>query len=138
MKPEAVFGPVSALALWTGVVVLITGIRRIQAVRRGRMPVDALRPGETSEVPYDVAVANRNLMNLLEMPLLFYVVCICLYVTTHIDHTVLQLAWAYFALRLVHSLIHLTWNRVTHRLVPFALSNFVLLALWILFMSRAL
>jgi hypothetical protein len=30
----------------------------------------------------------------------------------------------------VHSLIHLSYNDVYHRLAVFALSNFVLLALW--------
>ena len=40
------------------------------------------------------------------------------------------LAWAYVALRIVHSAIHLSYNRVVHRLAVFALSNAVLGMLW--------
>jgi hypothetical protein len=33
-------------------------------------------------------------------------------------------------LRILHSAIHLTYNRVRHRLVAFALSNIVLVMFW--------
>jgi len=41
-------------------------------------------------------------------------------------------AWAYVALRIVHSLIHLTYNQVLHRLAAFTLSNGALVVLWVL------
>jgi hypothetical protein len=138
VKPEEIFAPVALLALWTGLVALVTGVRRVRAVMRGRTTPDAFRLGESSAVPADVAVANRNLMNLLEMPLLFYVVAIAFYVTRHVGPGAVELAWIYVALRLVHSCVHLTYNRVRHRLVPFALSNVVLVVLWIWFVRRVL
>jgi len=49
---------------------------------------------------------------------------------------VLGVAWLYVALRVVHSVIHLTYNRVMHRLIPFAISNVVLIAYWLLFFLR--
>jgi hypothetical protein len=33
------------------------------------------------------------------------------------------MAWTYVGLRAVHSLVHLTYNKVFHRLTLFALSN---------------
>jgi hypothetical protein len=72
-------------------------------------------------------------MNLLELPLLFYVVCLALYITLSVDALALALAWLYFALRLVHSLVHLTYNNVFHRLGAFAASAVVLGALWVRF-----
>jgi hypothetical protein len=42
------------------------------------------------------------------------------------------MAWAYVSLRIVHSLIHLSYNRVIHRLSVFALSNAALVSLWVL------
>ena len=138
MKPEAIFAPVSVLALWTGSVMFWTGFVRIRAVRQGRAPRNAFRLGETPDVPADVTVANRNLMNLLEMPMLFYVACVAFYVTRHVDPKLVVLAWTYVALRLAHSLIHLTANRVIYRLIAFALSNVVLLAMWIRFIRRVL
>jgi hypothetical protein len=44
----------------------------------------------------------------------------------------LGLAWSYVALRVVHSLIHITYNRIVHRFAAFAMSNAALLAMWVL------
>ena len=138
MRPEAIFLPVCILALWTGTVLAMTGLRRILAVRAGQIPEGAFRLGESPQVPPNVSLPNRNLMNLLEMPVLFYVLCVAVYVTHHVTPVVVILAWSYVVLRLAHSAIHLTTNRVIHRLVAFALSNFVLLFLWIDFLSSLL
>jgi hypothetical protein len=51
--------------------------------------------------------------------------------------TVSYLAWLYVALRAAHSLVHLTYNKVFHRLSVYAASNVVLLALWIRPLSGA-
>ena len=71
-------------------------------------------------------------MNLLELPVLFYVVCLVFYVTAGASSLAIALAWAYVVLRILHSMVHLTYNRVIHRLAVFALSNGVLVALWVL------
>ena len=41
------------------------------------------------------------------------------------------LAWLYVGLRIAHSVVHLTYNKVTHRMVPFAASVTVLVVMWI-------
>ena len=78
-------------------------------------------------MPRDVSIPNRNYMNLLELPMLFYVVCIVLYVTAGASIATIALAWAFVVLRVVHSLIHLTYNRVLHRLAAFTASNAALI-----------
>ncbi|HKY39855.1 MAG TPA: MAPEG family protein [Polyangiaceae bacterium] len=138
MRAESIFGPVSLLAIWTGCVLLLNGYRRIRGVLSGRLRAGAFKLGESADVPTEMVVVNRHFMNLLEMPVLFYVVCISLYVTHQVDEGTIWLSWLYVGLRLIHSLIHLTTNRVVHRLVPFALSNFVLLALWLVLIRRVL
>jgi hypothetical protein len=138
LRAEAIFGPVGMLALWTMAVLLLIGFRRLTATRAGRVPVNAFRLGESPEVPDDVALPNRNLINLLEVPLLFYVVCLALYVTHQVQLGCLRLAWIYVGLRVVHSLIHLTTNNVRQRLMVFALSNFALVTLWIWFLRRVI
>ena len=119
MRQEAVFAPMSVLALWTAFMMFMVGFSRIRAVRAGRVRRAAFRMGESPEVPADVTVWNRNLMNLLEMPLLFYVVSIAFYVTHQVTPKVVTLAWIYLALRLAHSLIHVTSNRILARLFLF-------------------
>lgn len=118
--------------------VFMVGFSRIRAARTGRVRRGAFRLGESADVPADVTLWNRNLMNLLEMPLLFYVVSIAFYVTHQVTPRVVTLAWVYLALRLAHSLVHVTSNRILVRLTFFGASNVVLLSLWIRFIRRVM
>lgn len=122
--------PMLALMGWTFLVLLLMGRRRIRAVQAGRVHVREFALGESAAVPADVAVINRHYMNLLEIPPLFYAVSLAYYVTGQADTAAVALAWLYVALRLAHSAVHLTTNRVFHRLLAFALSNFTLMGLW--------
>jgi hypothetical protein len=103
---------------------------RSGAARGRRVKIKDFRYGESPEVPADVALPNRNFMNLLETPVLFYVVCIIFFVTGKVDAFALTLAWVYVALRAAHSVVHLTYNNVIHRLAAFAASLVVLAVLW--------
>jgi hypothetical protein len=138
MKAELIFVPVAVLALWTHLVALFTGLTRVRAARAGRVRPGAFKLGESPEVPDDVRVVNRNLMNLLEMPVLFYVVTLGSFVTGHAGPAVIRLAWVFVALRLLHSLIHLTSNRIIPRLTVFAASNVVLVTMWLHFLRRVM
>ncbi|HEX4403794.1 MAG TPA: MAPEG family protein [Polyangia bacterium] len=138
MEPEAIFVPVAVLAIWTQLVAFMTGMTRVRAARAGRVPRGAFKFGESPEVPNDVAVVNRNLMNLLEMPVLFYAVAVAFYVTHHAEPSVVRLSWIYVGLRLAHSIVHLTSNRIIPRLMMFAASNVVLLTMWVGFLRRVL
>jgi hypothetical protein len=130
MNQTLILFPMLALIGWTFVVLGLMGWRRVAAVQAGRVHVRDFALGETAAVPPDVAVANRNYMNLLELPLLFYAVCLTYHVTRQADTVALALAWAYVALRLAHSAVHLSSNRVSRRLMVFGMSNLALLALW--------
>jgi len=123
--------PVVALAALTFGVLLRIPFVRFRAARAGLVKARDFQYGESAEVPPQLTLPNRNLMNLLELPVLFYVVCLAYYVTGTADTLALNLAWAYVVLRAVHSMIHLTYNNVFHRLRAFAASNVVLVALWV-------
>ena len=133
MSQELIFAPMGAMALLTFIVLGFIPATRFRAVFAGKVTPDDFKLGESARVPGEVAVTNRNFMNLLELPMLFYVAGLMYYVAGRVDQTALALAWTYVALRAVHSVIHLSYNRVVHRLVAYALSNFVLLAFWVLF-----
>ena len=137
MRQELIFLPVIALAAWTLLVQNLIPLRRFRAAFAGQVTAVDFAMGESATVPPQVALPNRNYMNLLEAPLLFYVVCVALYSVRAVDAVAVWLAVAYVALRIVHSLIHLTYNNVMHRLVPFGLSNVVLAAAWVWF-ARAI
>jgi hypothetical protein len=128
---KAIFLPVAALAALTTVVALLLVRARFRAAYRGQVSAGDFRYGESERVPPEARLPSRNLSNLFEFPLLFYVACVILYVVGAVDAAGLALAWAYVACRALHSLIHLTYNNVYHRLAAFAAGNVVLLVIWI-------
>jgi hypothetical protein len=128
---SAIFYPVAALAALTFAVAVRMYFARVGAARRRRVRVGDFRLGESANVPADVELPNRNFMNLFEMPVLFCVVCIIFFVTNTVDGLALTLAWLYVAFRIAHSLVHLSYNNVIHRLAAFSASNVVLFALWV-------
>jgi hypothetical protein len=132
MHSNAILLPILALAMWTMLVLLMIPFRRIGAARKREVRTEDFKYGESSTVPGYVSLPNRNYMNLLELPVLFYALCLMLYASKTSTPVIIGLAWLYVALRIVHSVIHLSYNHVIHRLLVFAVSNFVLLAILIL------
>lgn len=133
MNQASIFVPMGVLAFVTQAVLLLIPIRRFRAGAAGQVQADDFKLGESANVPGHVSIPNRAMMNLLELPMLFYVASLMFFVAGKVDATVLAIAWLYVALRIGHSAIHLTYNNVRHRLIPFALSNLVLLIYWVAF-----
>jgi hypothetical protein len=131
MRNPALLYPMFALACWTLVVLLLIPLVRVRSALRRETSADDFKLGESAAVPPYVSIPNRNYMNLLELQMLFYVVCLLLYVTGSASSLTISLAWAYVVLRVVHSAIHLTYNSVMHRLAAFTLGNFALVFLWL-------
>jgi hypothetical protein len=132
MKNLDILYPLLALAGWTFLVLLTIPFVRVRSVRRREIGPSDFKYGESPAVPPGVSIPNRNYMNLLELPMLFYVVCMVLYVTAGASPMAGFVAWAYVILRVVHSLIHLSYNHVLHRLAAFTLSNVALVSLWVM------
>ena len=71
----------------------------------------------------------HNYNHLMEQPTLFYAVCAVLALSGSGDGPNAWIARAYVGLRIVHSLIQATSNRVRDRFVVFVLSSLTLVAL---------
>jgi hypothetical protein len=82
--------------------------------------------------------AAENFRNLFEVPVLFYVLCAALVLTGGSTPGFVSAAWAYVALRAVHSLIHVTYNRVTHRFLVYVASTLLLFGTWAALIARIL
>jgi hypothetical protein len=82
--------------------------------------------------------AAENFRNLFEVPVLFYVLCAALVLTGGSTPGFVTAAWAYVALRIVHSLIHVTYNRVTHRFLVYVASTLLLFGTWAALIARIL
>lgn len=123
--------PVFAMAALTFFCVFRMGILRYGAVSRGEIDGRFYRLYKDHEEPENLRVHTRHVINLYEAPILFYTIAIIAFMTDTVSTLILTLAWAYVALRYVHSYIHLTSNRVVNRFRVFATSQITLLAVWI-------
>ncbi len=131
MTNHAIYLPALAMVALSFVVLGVMFSRRVAQMKRDRIHPQAVATSKQAAERYsDVAPAD-NFRNLFEMPVLFYLAVVVAAQTGQTGTTVLALAWAYVGLRVVHSAIHCGYNKVMHRFRAFALSVFVLLALWV-------
>jgi hypothetical protein len=122
--------PVLALVAWSLVVWFWMYATRIPAMQKsGLDPQDARFPGSLSVLPDSARQVADNYNHLMEQPTLFYALIFYLQLSGQTDATNVALAWAYVALRIVHSLVQGTINRVAIRFLVFALSSLVLIVL---------
>lgn len=127
------FYPMFAMVLLTFIVTLYLVYVRIQAVRRRQLPVSYFRLNSgTADVPVQAATAARHYSNLFEVPLLFYVTCLVAIQMGLQGPTMVTLAWIFVISRIVHTLIHLSYNKVLHRMLAFATGVFCVLIMWVL------
>lgn len=131
MSTSLILYPMVVLVFWTFAVLVLIPRARFGAARQKLVRASDFAYGESGNVPDEVRLPNRNYMNLLELPVLFYIACLTAYVTGKVDAWTLGLAWGFVALRIAHSLVHLTYNNVFHRLRAFGASVVVLAALWV-------
>ena len=113
------------MVFYTLAVYAYMGYRRYKAVYRREVPL-AFYKTYNGEEPEALRVLSRHVINLLEAPLLFYVVSLVAFTTGNTGSAVVLLAWAYVGLRLVHGFIHLGSNIVAWRFRVFVLSMMVL------------
>lgn len=112
-------------------------IRRIAYLRREAIDLQTVDTPEkaTQVIPDRISQASRNLKNLFELPVLFYAVCLYLFISDSVDRVYLLAAWWFFAFRIVHSLIHCSYNKVEHRFAAYMLGAF---AVWLMVIRAAL
>tara|TARA_B000000532_G_C18738608_1_gene350103 strand:+ start:287 stop:595 length:309 start_codon:yes stop_codon:yes gene_type:complete len=70
-------------------------------------------------LPAWVERTGDNYNHLFEQPIAFYVVTLAITSINSIDPLMMQLAWAFVILRIIHSLVQLTFNLVLIRFMIF-------------------
>lgn len=133
MVGMAILQPVIALAAWTMVMWFWLYGTRIPALSASKVdPDDLVRdPAKNLDavLPPQVQWKAHNYNHLHEAPTVFYAVAIVLAIIGEGDGLNAQLGWVYVALRVVHSIIQSTINKVQLRFLVFALSSLCLMAL---------
>ena len=119
--------PMLALIVWSLLMLAWTGLTRIPALRKAGINVaDAREPSALAALPLAVRQVGYNYNHLMEQPTIFYALVVYSYLAGQQNAPNLVLAWAYVALRVVHSLVQATVNIVPVRFAIFALGSAVL------------
>jgi hypothetical protein len=126
----AIFWPIMAQVLLTYAIYVLVSLRRVGAVKAGKASASDFKVPFVEPEPS--ASVARNLANQFELPVLFFVACISLYVTGGAGTAAVVVAWAFVLSRAAHAYVHVTSNRVGIRRRLFIVSLLVNLAQWVL------
>ena len=125
--------PVVVLAAWTMIMWLWMYATRIPAMSKAKIDAKNL-VGTTGRqlddvLPPEVQWKAHNYNHLMEQPTVFYAVALALAVGGLGGGLNTQIAWAYVGLRILHSIVQATVNRVMWRFAIFAFASLALIAL---------
>jgi hypothetical protein len=124
VQPVVALVALTAFALLMAVVYRNTAIIRGAASERYFKTFTADQPAEWVERPI------RTYMNLLELPVLFYVVCLLMLATGKFDPVQVSLAWIFVMTRYAHAFIYIGFNYVPLRFVAFLCGVLTLAVMW--------
>ena len=131
MANMAILQPLVALAAWTMVMWVWLYATRMPEMAKVDMARFAADPTLTLDhvLPAKVQWKAHNYNHLHEAPTVFYAVCLVLALAGQGEGLAAKVAWAYVALRVVHSLVQATVNHIPTRFAVFMLSSLCLMAL---------
>jgi len=129
MNQSLIIQPILAMIFLTIGVWIFMYSRRMPYIIANKIDSASVNTPEllNARLPKELSYSSNNLKNLFEVPVIFYVLCLLMLITQKADTVFLYAAWAYVALRVVHSVIQCTSNIVERRFAVYLLSC---LALW--------
>lgn len=123
--------PMLALVALTLLVWVALFVERIGQMRSLRIDPQQVADAKSMSARIPRTQASDNFRNLFELPVLFYALCLAHAVLGSSDAVDLALAWGFVVLRVVHSAIHLSYNRVMHRFAAYLLGALLLWVAWV-------
>ena len=126
MQQISILLPVLTLAFWTFIIFAIMAPARFYFLRM-KHPQTAAHTKNLKGLlpPWTERVAD-NYNHLFEQPVVFYVITLSIAVLNNIEPLMIQLAWAYVVLRVLHSIVQITFNFVPLRFTLFVTSWLIL------------
>lgn len=135
MTSTAFLAPVLALIIWTLLIWVLMYVRRIPAMQSAKIDPETAKSPDgpwKEELPLSVQASAHNYNHLLEQPTIFYALMFYVVLTEHISTPIFYAAWAYVALRVLHSFIQVSSGKVVLRFGVFSLSTLVLITMVVL------
>ena len=127
---HAIFLPALAMVALTIAVWLRMYATRIGEMKRERIHPQAVATSAAAAGRLTDSRAADNFRNLFELPVLFYLALVVAALSSQVNAVTLALAWAFVALRIVHSVIQCGYNKVMHRFRAYLFGGLVLWVLW--------
>jgi hypothetical protein len=137
MTQTAIFSPFFATIILTMTVWIYLYIRRLPFILSLKIDQQELAaPGMLEKLsPPSVINPSDNFKNLFEIPVLFYAIVLYLFVTNQVDSIYLNAAWIFVGFRVIHSIIHCTFNLIPLRFAAYVVSTFTV---WFMVIRAAL
>lgn len=129
--------PMLSMLTLTMVVWVYMFIQRVGYASANQLGIESMKTPQdvAALIPAESSSASNNFKNLSEMPLIFYVTCLYLSVFGLVDGLAVSCAWAFVIFRVLHSLIHCSYNKVAHRFGAYLISS---IAVWIMVVRAVL
>lgn len=132
MNPEQqLIAASSSLAL----LIFIVGLRmlamRIQEMQRRAIHPQAVALSQRRDEKLQDSRASDNYNNLFQLPMLFFALCAVAIAMGNIPAWLPALAWIFVLLRIAHSAIQCSYNKVMHRFPVFLAGFFLLAGMWV-------
>jgi hypothetical protein len=89
-------------------------------------------------LPANINWKSHNYTHLVEQPTLFYAVVGILAILGQVSVVAVALAWTYVVIRVIHSVVQVTTNRIALRFPLFLASTLALMGLTIMALIRTL
>ena len=141
MKAD-ILAPAAVLVVWTLIMLLWLMFTRLPALKAAGIDIGKVVGGRGQDLegvlPANTNWKAHNYAHLVEQPTLFYATIGILAIMGQVSPAAIWLAWAYVALRIAHSVVQATVNKISLRFPLFALSSLALLALAIMALLRTL
>ncbi|HEU4967972.1 MAPEG family protein [Sphingomonas sp.] len=141
MKAD-ILAPAAVLVLWTLVMLVWMASTRLPALKAAGIDMSKAVGGRGQDLetvlPANVNWKSHNYTHLVEQPTLFYAVVGILAILGQVSAVAVALAWTYVIIRIVHSLVQVTTNRISLRFPLFLASTLALLGLTVMALVRTL
>jgi hypothetical protein len=130
--------PMFAMVVLTFVVLIATATLRVRSVVQKDVSVDYYKLMSGYDAPDHVVKVGRQLSNLFEMPVLFYVAGLAYMLMGMESSGPITIAWLFVFARVAHAFVHVTYNNPLHRLVVFMAGNLCILLMWLWIVASAI
>jgi hypothetical protein len=127
-----ILAPAAVLVVWSLIMLAWLAAARFGTLAKMGskvQPAPGLRGQDIDPILGDAAWKSHNYTHLMEQPTIFYAAVFILHISGAASPLMVKFAWAYVALRIIHSVYQATINKVMVRFSIFMLSTICLIVL---------